>query len=81
MVTFHDQKSELSDKMIPLIKDIGTAARGRVRYIRCDNSGENNKLEEICRKETLGIEYEIQPRVLDNKTAWWNARLLHCTAE
>ena len=29
-----------------------------VKYIRCDNAGENKKLQEKCEKEGLGVQFE-----------------------
>ena len=40
------------------IKDFWARHNKQVKFIQCDNSGENNKLEELCRKDGLGITFE-----------------------
>ena len=41
-----------------LIKDLKSKHGINVKYIRCDDAGENTKLEEACLKEGLGIQFE-----------------------
>ena len=44
--------------MIELIKDLDKKQGYKVKYLRCDNAGENLKVEEECLKLGLGITME-----------------------
>ena len=55
---FVKKKSELKDKVVPLIKELKAKNGIEVKFIRCDNAGENNSLEEECKKEGLGVTFE-----------------------
>ena len=52
---FLKQKSETAGKVTELIKHL---KEYKVKFIRCDNAGENLKLEEACKKEGFGIKFE-----------------------
>ena len=54
---FIKKKSETSKIIWTLIKTLRVNQKGTVKYIRCNNAGENKKLEEDCMKEGLGIEF------------------------
>jgi len=60
---FLKKKDELSAKFIPFLQGL-RASDGRtvkyifVRYIRCDNAGENRVLEQECNKHSFGILFE-----------------------
>jgi hypothetical protein len=41
-----------------LIKDLAKKHNTTVKYIRCDNAGENGSLEKECAKQGLGIQFE-----------------------
>ena len=53
------EKSQLSEKVVPLIKDLKAKHGKQVKFIRCDNAGENKILEATCKKESLGIIFEF----------------------
>jgi len=56
---FLKQKSELQEEVIKLIKDLKMKENIQVKYIRCDDAGENRKLEQECLKAGLGIQFEF----------------------
>jgi transposase InsO family protein len=51
-------KNQTGKKTITLIKDLKAKHDKIVKYIRCDNPGENLKLEAGCLKEGLGVQFE-----------------------
>ena len=55
---FLKYKSQVKDKMIELIKDLDKKQGYKVKYLRCDNAGENLKVEEECLKLGLGTTME-----------------------
>eukprot|EP00984_Skeletonema_dohrnii_P022875 scaffold11976_cov67-Skeletonema_dohrnii-CCMP3373.AAC.1 len=55
---FMKKKDEQYTHLIGHIKDLKAKHNRVVKYIRCDNSGENRKLEELCKQEGLGITFE-----------------------
>ena len=55
---FLKKKSETAAKVVELIKHLKTTLNYQVKFIRCDNAGENLKLEEACKKEGLGVTFE-----------------------
>ena len=55
---FLKHKSNLPDKMIELIKDLKEKHNYIVKYVRCDNAGENTKFEKRSKQEGLGITME-----------------------
>ena len=52
------KKSELAENMIQLILDLKNKNNVTTKFIRCDNAGENKKLEEECKRRGLGITFE-----------------------
>jgi hypothetical protein len=44
--------------MVPFIKDLKAKNNVTVKYICCDNAGENKALEEACLTAGLGIQFE-----------------------
>ena len=57
---FLKQKSETADKVIHWIKMIHKDMDVKVKTIRCDNSGENRKLQALMNlEETLKIKFEF----------------------
>jgi hypothetical protein len=52
------KKIETKDIMMALINELKQAYDIEVKTIRCDNSGENNALQRICKHEGLGIKFE-----------------------
>ena len=55
---FLKAKSMTKDYMIPLIKDLKTKHGIQVKYIRCDDAGENHKFEQEAKQEGLGLQFE-----------------------
>jgi hypothetical protein len=55
---FLRKKSDQVDRIVELIKDLATKHKTTVKYIRCDNAGENGSLERECAKQGLGIQFE-----------------------
>ena len=56
---FLKKKSETSNKINSLIKDLKSKHQIVVRIVRCDNTGENLALQCACEKEGLGIHFEL----------------------
>ena len=54
---FLKKKSETSDKIISLIKDLKSKYEIVVKIVRCDNAGENLALQRACEKEGLGVSF------------------------
>ena len=55
---FLKAKSMTKDYMIPLIKDLKAKHGIQVKYIRCDDAGENHKFEQEAKQEGLGLQFE-----------------------
>jgi len=55
---FLKKKSDQVDLILDLIKDVKAKYNYTVRYIRCDNAGENTSLEKKCLEQGLGITFE-----------------------
>ena len=55
---FLKEKSQTSEVMIPFLKLLERHFGKGVKYIRCDNSGENKALQKECEKAGLGISFE-----------------------
>jgi len=55
---FLKQKSDLKDKLLPFVKQLKNKDKKTVKYIRCDNAGENKKFEEACANDGLGVQFE-----------------------
>ncbi len=55
---FLRKKSDQVDRIVDLIKDLAKKHKTTVKYIRCDNAGENGSLEKECAKQGLGIQFE-----------------------
>jgi transposase InsO family protein len=51
-------KSDFPEQGLKLMKHLKEIGKP-VRYIRCDNAGENKKFKELCEKEGLGIKFEF----------------------
>ncbi len=47
--------SDLKDHVIELIKELYLKYDCKVKYIRCDNAGENFSLEKACKQEGFGV--------------------------
>ena len=56
--SFLARKSQVKDHIIPLIRELRNKGK-TVKYIRCDNTGENIKLKEECDRLNLGVEFEF----------------------
>ena len=60
-MTFSDfvaRKNMIDRHIVPLLDDLKNKGK-IVKYIRCDNAGENKKLKEKCDRLKLGIEFEF----------------------
>ena len=51
---FLNEKPELKDVMVPLIKDLKTSESIDFRYDHY-NSGENEAFEKLCKQEGIGV--------------------------
>ena len=69
--SFHKHKDDQNEKIIVLIKELKAKHGRTVKYIRCDNAGENKKLQEMCEAEGLGITFEYTP----TNTPQYNGRI------
>ena len=54
---FFNKKSKLSDNVMPILKKLFMQGK-EVKYIRCDNAGENKSLEQKCIESGLDIAFE-----------------------
>ena len=54
-------KTELASQITQLIRKL-QGKKLSIRYIRCDNGGENMQLEQECEKEKMNIKFEYTPR-------------------
>ena len=59
--SFLKKKSDQVEKLVSFLKDLKAKHNVTVKYIRCDNAGENKKLQERCESEGLGITFEYTP--------------------
>ena len=57
---FEKNKSDLKDKMIPVIKHI--QSRHPISYVRCDNAGENKALNEAIYPLIIPLTFKYTPR-------------------
>ena len=55
---FLSEKSDLTQKMIGLIKDLKIKYDIQVQRLQCNNTGENQAFEKACNQEELGIDFE-----------------------
>ena len=53
------QKSDLPDTVLSFIADIKKKLGYTVKFVRCDNAGENRVLEQRCKQEGLGVSFEF----------------------
>ena len=51
-------KSQVKDKIVAMIKHLDQKYGYNVKYLRCDNVGENIKTEEECHNQGLGVTFE-----------------------
>jgi len=58
---FLKNKSDTAEKVIKLIKEFKSQSL-KVKYIRCDNAGENQSLKQQCDQEGLGVNFEFTAR-------------------
>ena len=56
--SFIARKGQVKEHIVPLIHQLRNKGK-TVKYIRCDNAGENIKLKEECDRQKLGIEFEF----------------------
>jgi len=59
---FVKQKSDQVQPIIDLIREINSMKNQCVKYIRCDNTGENYLLETECKKQGLPVKFEFTSR-------------------
>jgi transposase InsO family protein len=55
---FLTAKSHTANVLVPFIKELKTRHDKTVKYIRCDNAGENKATDTAWAKEGLGIQFE-----------------------
>jgi transposase InsO family protein len=55
---FLQRKSQTKTVVLQFLKDLRSKSNMTVKKIRCDNAGENKKLQELCDTEGLGIIFE-----------------------
>ena len=55
---FLKEKSELKDVIFALLKDLKSTQDIDVKYIHCNNDGEHESFERLCKQERLGIKFE-----------------------
>jgi hypothetical protein len=55
---FLKHKDDQVEELIAHIKELKSKYGKVIKYIHCDNAGENILLEEQCKKEGLGIQFE-----------------------
>jgi hypothetical protein len=58
---FLKHKSKLGKELVQTIKKIHVKTNHRVKYIRCDDAGENRKAAELYIKEGLNVQFEFTP--------------------
>jgi hypothetical protein len=56
---FMPKKSDLSQRVVNMVKQLKAQYGKTVKFIRLDDSGENKALESLCQKEGLGIQFEF----------------------
>ncbi len=56
---FLKKKSETAGKITSLIKHLKATLNYQVKFLRCDNAGENISTEEACKEEGLGVTFEF----------------------
>ena len=59
---FLKHKDDQVEALINFIKALRAKKPNMVRFICCDNAGENKSLEKACLKEGLGITFEYTAR-------------------
>jgi transposase InsO family protein len=59
---FLTNKNVQAEILLDFIKDIQAKHKKNVKYIRCDNAGENSSRETLLHKEGLGITFEYSAR-------------------
>ena len=55
---FLKKKSETARKIVGLIKHLESTLNYKVKFLRCDNAGENIATEHVCKEEGLGVIFE-----------------------
>ena len=55
---FLSEKSDLTQKMLVLIKDLKTKFNLHVQRFHCNNAGENQAFQWACNQKGLGIDFE-----------------------
>ena len=55
---FFKEKSELRDVMVALTKDLKATECIDIRYVCCNNAGENEVFERLCKQEELGEKFK-----------------------
>ena len=55
---FLKKKSETSRKIVSLIEHLKATLNYQVKFLHCDNAGENMSAEEACKEEGLGVIFE-----------------------
>ena len=67
--SFIAKKSQVKEHIVPLVRELRNKGKS-VKYIRCDNAGENMKLKEECDRLNLGIEFKWNCRKKIRHPLW-----------
>ena len=51
-------KSDLSEKGLLFVQDIEQKHQIKIKFFRCDNAGENKKIEDVLKEKGYGITFE-----------------------
>ena len=55
---FLKKKSEMTEVMVPFLKELRDTYKRTVEIMQCDNAGENKVLEQACTEANLGIKFK-----------------------
>ena len=55
---FLKKKSELAKSTYDFIIDLQKISNVQIKHVRCENAGENIKLDELCKEKGLGIKFQ-----------------------
>ena len=67
--------SLMSERILHLIKNLKAKHEKQVKFIRCENAGENKVLGANCKKKSLGIINEFTALRTPQQMGWWKELL------
>jgi hypothetical protein len=56
---FIKSKSDLAEEVVKLLLELRDVHNKDIKFIRCDNAGENQTLKDLCLKMNFGIQFEF----------------------